>query len=146
MPEESDNSQHTLTHWTHSVWSIYCEERFRRRLGHVSQLQTHWIQCRLAVSTTTTSSAGVGHIPRLWSSTEWLHCWTMGTRCSGLPWGKPTVWSLLPGCDAWTVHIYSVRDEQEGYEDVLWQHAEEKNHRFGFPKHPNRGCCSEDRG
>jgi len=76
---------------------------------------------------------------------EWLHCLAIGTRHSGLPWEEPTKQSIVPICDVWRVQIYPVCNQEEGHEDVLWPHAEGRNHRFVFRKIEKWGWHPEAR-
>jgi len=144
-PEESHYLQRAPTRWTHSALWIQRYQRFSWRLRRASLLPTRWKHCRFSVSTTATSAAD-GNIPRCRHSMDWLRCWAMWTQWSGLLWDTPTNQHLLPIWDAWTVQIYPVWDQEEGHEDVLWQHAEGRKHRSAFPKSQTQGQWPEAHG
>jgi len=108
--------------------------------------RTHWKYHRLGVPTTPTSSATDGNLPLCRRSAEQLHCWAMGTGHSGLPWDEPTEQSVLPVCVAWSIQIHPVWDQEEWYEDILWQRAEGRKHHSAFPRIEKQVSCPEARG
>ena len=85
-------------------------------------------------------------MPRRQCSADHVESWVMATRRSRSPWDELTTNSLLPVFEVWRVEKYSVRDQEEGHDDLLLHRAEARIQRLALPKLHKRECGPEDRG
>jgi len=112
---------------------IQRQQRFSWNLERISPHRTGWKHSRFGVSTVITSSVAEWNIPWHQRSADWYYCWAMGTRRTGLRWDELTKQSRLPVCNMWRVQIYTGWDREQSHEDILWQCADGRQQRSGFP-------------